>query len=588
MKYILIFVALISVISCSVKVDPDITVKDLKTSIEYLASDSLKGRKAGEEGDRLAAEFVKEQFANAGLELLYDDGFQSFDIVTEVELGEGNSFKVEDTDYTVETDFSPYSFSANTSVSGDVVFAGYGFNFTDDSISWNDYKDLDVEGKWVLVLKGDPEMDVSESIFIRYSDERSKVLVASDNKAAGIILTGGPVFDSSDELSPVFYDKNSSEYSIPVIQVTRKVADEILKKLGKTVAELEEKLNETRKSESFDTETTVSVHVNVVQKQVQTMNVVGLLPGTDPVLKDEYVIIGAHHDHLGFGGPGSGSRALDTIAIHNGADDNASGVAAVIELAEKMASLKEHKRSIIFATFGAEEMGLIGSRAFTADPPVDLDKVSAMFNFDMVGRLDTTSNSLSIGGIGTAEEIKPLLEKYNPGFELALSEEGTGPSDHSSFYLQGIPVFFISTGAHSDYHTPLDDADRINYKGAADVIKYADELVTDVVNRDNKLTYKEAGSVQRSGRGARYKVTLGIMPDFAGAEKRGLRVDAVTKGKPAEKGGMKKGDIVTSINGLKVGNIYDYMNRLNTLEAGANITVDVLRDDKEVVLIIQL
>jgi len=233
-------------------------------------------------------------------------------------------------------------------------------------------------------------------------------------------------------------------------------------------------------------------------------------------------------------------------------------------------------------------MGLVGSRAFTTDPPVELDKVSAMFNFDMVGRLDSTSRTLSIGGTGTAVEIDTLLKQYNTDFDLALSEEGTGPSDHSSFYLQGIPVFFFSTGAHADYHTPLDDADRINYEGEREVLVYADKIIEDVTNRDSKLTYKEAGAMQRAGRGARYKVTLGIMPDFAGAEKRGLRVDAVTKGKPAFIGGIKKGDIITSINGKKVGNIYDYMNRLNGLEAGQTISVDVLRDEKVVVLIIQL
>ncbi|NQU85109.1 MAG: M28 family peptidase [Mariniphaga sp.] len=588
MKYLIVILAVVALFSCAKKNDPEITVNDIKGSVEYLASDSLKGRKAGQEGDWLAAEFIKGKFESAGLELLYDNGFQTFDIITEVELGDNNSLKVNESEYVAETDFRPYSFSANTNFSGDVVFAGYGFNFEEDEISWNDYESIDIAGKWALVLKGDPEIDETESMFVRYSDERTKVLVASDNNAGGILLVGGPVYDSSDELSPMFYDKNSSSYSIPVIQITRSVANEILKTSGKTVAELEKQINTDLKSSGFIVNATVSANVDVLQKQVKTLNVAAILHGTDPVLKNEYVIIGAHHDHLGVGGQGSGSRALDTIAVHNGADDNASGVAAVIELAEKAAASKNNKRSLIFATFGAEEMGLVGSRAFTAEPPVDLEKVSAMFNFDMVGRLDTNSNTVSIGGTKTATEIEDLLEKYNTDFDLSLSGEGTGPSDHSSFYLQEIPVFFISTGAHSDYHTPLDDADLINYEGAVKVTSYAYEILADVVNREEMLTYQEAGSMQRAGRGARYKVTLGIMPDFAGAEKRGLRVDAVTKGKPADGGGMKKGDIITSINGKSVGSIYDYMDRLNTLEAGLTISVDVLRDDKEVVLIIQL
>jgi aminopeptidase YwaD len=210
-----------------------------------------------------------------------------------------------------------------------------------------------------------------------------------------------------------------------------------------------------------------------------------------------------------------------------------------------------------------------------------------MFNFDMVGRLDT-SNTLSIGGTKTALENEGLLNKFNTGFKLTFSGEGTGPSDHSSFYLQSIPVFFISSGAHGDYHTPNDDADLINYEGEQKIIAYSYNIIKEVANENTKLTFQEAGSPQRPGRGARYKITLGVMPDFAGAEKRGMRVDAVTKGKPAYKGGILKGDIITAIDGKKVGNIYDYMNRLNTLEAGQTISVDVLRGDKEVVLIIQL
>ena len=211
-----------------------------------------------------------------------------------------------------------------------------------------------------------------------------------------------------------------------------------------------------------------------------------------------------------------------------------------------------------------------------------------MFNFDMVGRLDTTTNALSIGGTKTAKETENILNEFNPGFELAFSEEGVGPSDHASFYLQNIPVFFISTGAHSDYHTPNDDAEFINFNGLQQVANYGYDLIKEVANRDSSLTFQEAGPKYQRSRGGRFKVTLGIMPDYAGMEKRGMRVDAVTKGKPADKGGMKKGDIITAIEGKKVGNIYDYMNRLQTLEAGQTISVDVIRDEKQTVLIIQL
>ncbi len=584
-----VFVFLLTLFaSCSSRYNPEITIEDIKENIEYLASDSLKGRKSGEPGDLLAAGYIRSKFEAAGLELLYENGFQEFNLVSSAELGEGNLLKVNGINFVAEKDFLPYAFSANTTVESNLVFAGYGIEVNRDSLKWNDFAGADVNGKWIMVLQGDPDLDNSNSPYLEFSSERAKALKASDMNAAGIIMVAGKNFSQKDELSSLFFDKNSSRYSIPVIQVTREVADEILTGTGETTESLEEKMNEKNSGISFETKTSVEVSVNVHLKETTTRNVLAMLPGTDENLKDEYVILGAHYDHLGMGGPGSGSRAIDTIAVHNGADDNASGVSAVIQLAEKLASEKENKRSIIFAAFGAEEMGLVGSKAFIANPPFETEKMVAMFNFDMIGRLDTASSALSIGGTKTSKESEQILNDLNTGFELAMSGEGVGPSDHASFYLQNIPVFFISTGAHSDYHTPQDDVEFINFEGAQKVMQYSYNLVQEVANRNEKLTFQEAGSKFQRSRGGRFKVTLGVMPDYAGLEKRGMRIDAVTKGKPAYRGGMKKGDIITAIDGKKVGNIYDYMNRLQTLEAGQTITVDILRDNKETVLIIQL
>jgi hypothetical protein len=588
MKNLIIILLIITVVSCGKKFNPEITVEDLKTNIEYLASDSLKGRKSGEEGDLLAAEFIRSKFENAGLELLYDYGFQKFGLVTSAEVGEENSLEVNNKSFEGEKDYLPYAFSANTEVEATVVFAGYGMEINKDTLQWNDFEGVDVEGKWILALQGDPDMDNIQSPFVEYSSERSKALTASDKNAAGLILVAGPLFNENDELSSLFFDKNSSRYPIPILQVTRRLANQILSETGETVESLETKMLEQKHPVQLTTNVKITANVNVLLKETETQNVVAMLPGTDPNLKNEYVVVGAHFDHLGMGGQGSGSRTIDTIAVHNGADDNASGVAAVIELAEKLASEEKNRRSIIFAAFGAEEMGLVGSKTFTANPPVKTNEVVAMFNFDMVGRLDTTTNAISIGGTKTAIETEDILKDLNPGFELAFSEEGVGPSDHASFYLQNIPVFFISTGAHSDYHTPGDDAKTINYEGERKVTEYAHVLVLEVANRDSALTFQEAGAKFQRSRGGRFKVTFGIMPDYAGLEKRGMRIDAVTKGKPADKGGMKKGDIITAIEGKKVGNIYDYMNRLQTLEAGQRISVDIIRDNKETVLIIQL
>lgn len=588
MKQLLFIILLAFLASCAPKFNPEITVEDIKENIEYLASDSLKGRRTGEEGGFLAAQFIKNKFEKAGLELLYNNGFQKFSLVISAELGNGNSLTINDKTFEVKTDFIPYAFSSNSKTVANVVFAGYGLDVNVDTVQWNDYNNVDVAGKWVLALQGDPEMDIATSPFVQFSTERSKALMASDKNAAGLILVAGTKFNEKDELSPLFFDKNSSRYSIPVLQVTRELANEILASSDKKIEDLEAELIDKKTSVSLSVNSSLEVSVDVSLKETETQNVVGIIHGTDEILKNEYVVVGGHYDHLGMGGPGSGSRVVDTIAVHNGADDNASGISTIIELAEKIASEKNNKRSIIFAAFGAEEMGLVGSKAFTSEPPVEIEKTVGMFNFDMVGRLDSTTNGLSIGGTKTSVETEEILKKHNMDFELAMSPEGTGPSDHSSFYLQDIPVFFVSTGAHSDYHTPLDDSELINFNGVKKVTDYAYLLVNEIANRTEKLTFQESGAKFQRSRGGRFKVTFGIMPDFAGLEKRGMRIDAVTKGKPAHNGGMLKGDIITAINGKKVGNIYDYMNRLQSLEAGETVSVDIIRNEKETVLIIQL
>lgn len=562
--------------------------RQIENTIKYLASEELEGRRAGENGDSLAAVYIRNQFSHAGLELLFDDGFQKFSLVSSVEIGDNNYLSVSNNVYNVKNDFLPYSFTANKQVSAEVAFTGYGLSIDQDSLQWNDYENIMVKGKWVLMLKGDPEIDKSKSKFAAFSEDRAKVLMAQDNGAAGVLMVAGPHFSEKDELQSLFYDKNSSTYSIPVLQVTRRIADSILFASGYTIDYLENKINQTLKPVVFHVDVIVNAKADVIQKTATTRNVAAILPGIDPVLKNEFIVIGAHYDHLGMGGPGSGSRALDTIAVHYGADDNASGVAAVIDLAIKAVREESNRRSLVFTAFGAEEMGLIGSTTFTANPPVDLTKVVAMFNFDMVGRFDKDSRSISIGGSQTSLETEEILNRLGNQFSLSLSPEGSGPSDHAAFYMQNIPVFFISTGAHSDYHTPEDTAEKINFEGISEIVDYIWKVTSEVSNRENALTFQESGSKMRRSRGGRLKVTLGVMPDFAGQEKNGLRIDAVTKGKPASQAGMLKGDIITAINGNPVGNIYDYMNRLNSFEEGQTISVDILREGKPRVLIVQL
>jgi aminopeptidase YwaD len=567
-----------------------VTAKELEDHIKYLSSDSLRGRLTGSPGDSLAAVYIKNKLASYGFIPLNGDGFQRYKVTKKLVPGSNNSLSAGGISYIAEKDFIPFAFSSNSALESEVVFAGYGFNISNDSLKWNDYENTDVRGKWILILRGDPEPDNTMSPFIPVSADRDKALLAKDMGAAGVLMVSGPVFEPQDTFDVL----TSSDYypvGLPVFRIKRAVADNILSKSKISVAALEKKLNDTRKPFSFATKVIVNGNAEVVSEMANTRNVVMVLPGEDPQLKNEYIILGAHFDHLGMGGPGSGSRALDTIGIHHGADDNASGVAMMLELAEKFAKTKgSHKRSIICISFSGEEEGLLGSKHFTDDPGIDLSKVNAMINMDMVGRLND-ANNLQIGGVGTAAGLKDLvLENSDTSIiKLSLSEEGYGPSDHSSFYGKNIPVLFYFTGAHMDYHTPTDTWDKINYKGMVEISALIFKVAEDLALENSRLQFKEAGPKAEVNRyPGRRGVTLGIMPDFAGVIKNGLRADFVTPGKPAALGGMKKGDIITAINGKTVNNIQDYMFRMGQLKHGQTISVEVLRDDKKVVLLIQL
>ncbi len=584
-----IFLIFILSLSCNRGRNPAVTTQELEEHIKYLASDSLKGRETGTKGDSLAAEYIRSQFVSAGLEPLSGDGFQRFKVTDKVIPGNKNFLIFNGNEYNSGKDFAPFSFSSNSALESDVVFAGYGFNINNDTLKWNDYENADIRGKWVLILRGDPEPEKTVSGFIPFSRDRDKALSAKDMGAAGVLLVSGPVFDPEDKFEPL----STADYSleIPVLQIKREVADILLRKSKATISNLEARLIKTRKPDSFKTGEKINAGSEVLMEKSETRNVVMILPGEDELLKNEYLVFGAHFDHLGMGGPGSSSRAVDTIAVHHGADDNASGVSEMIELAEKFAMTKgSHKRSLVFAAFTGEEEGLLGSKYFVENPGIDLTKVNVMINLDMIGRMQET-NTLQVGGVGTAEGLKDLLISLTDTSRLKLtfSEEGYGPSDHSSFYGKNIPVLFYSTGAHLDYHTPSDTWDKINYKGMVSISDEIFSVAEKLSNTSERLQFRESGPRTDVSRTVRRRgVTLGIMPDFAGNVRNGLRADFVTPGKPAALGGMKKGDIITSINGMSVNNIQDYMYRMGQLKHGQTISVEILRNNKKEVLLIQL
>lgn len=569
----------------------DLTVSELQQHVYYLASDSLQGRKSGTTGGLMAATYIRDQLRSFDLELYGEDGFQYFEIITDAALGPSNHLSFDAFSGVPGTDYVPFSFSGNGSLTAPVTFAGYGFGFSSDSLSWNDYEGLDVGRQWVMMLLGDPETDNPQSFFAPYSDTWGKMLNARDHGAAGILFVTPVKMDKSDMVEGLKLERSTSVAGIPVIHLSRQTANRLLAFQGRTIEELEARLNTDRHPSSFPCQLEVSASVDLVFQKSRTQNVVALLRGSDPVLNQEYIVIGAHYDHLGMGGPGSNSRALDTLAVHNGADDNASGVAGMLELAEELALNREKiRRSIVFVAFDAEELGLLGSKYFIEQSKELVGKMDAMINFDMIGRFYPDEKPLLIGGTGTAAESEALLDSIASRLDLNLtySPEGFGASDHSSFYSSNVPVFFITSGAHEDYHMPQDDADRIHYDGTRQIVSFAYELVMEIANRDAPLTFQEAGPKEPPRYGRGFKVTLGIMPDFTSTGNTGLRVDAVRKGGPADRGGMLKGDIIVGLNGKTVTNIYDYMARLRELESGQVAAVEVIRGGERQFLLIQL
>ena len=585
----LLIVILFSSETIFAQYNPEITTTDLQKQIGFLASDSLKGRKPGTPEDAVAAAYIRDIFKRAGLKLMYENGLQKFEIVADVKAGNNNLISFDGFSAQQGVDFTPISFSASATVKAPAVFVGYGFDLDLDSLKWNDYKSIDVKGKWAVILRGDPEPDKANSAFLPYEQERSKVLTAKDKGAVGVLLVSPSDIEKTDVIMHMQYDKSPSDAGIPVFSITRLLADKLIASMNYTIASLEAEMKENHKPVSIYLEPTVTATANVVKTKVTAQNVVGFLEGTDPVLKNEYVIVGAHFDHLGMGGEGSGSRAPDVLAIHNGADDNASGTAGVIELAQKLsANRSKLKRSFIFVTFTGEEMGLLGSKEFVNKPPVDLKKVNAMINMDMIGRLNPETNTISVGGTGTSIETDSILKILEVGrpYKITHSTDGYGPSDHASFYSDNIPVFYFTTGAHDDYHTPTDDADKINYPGEVAVLDMVYDLALQI-SAGSRLTFHEAGAKQGTRYSRNMKVTLGIVPDMVSNDNNGLRVDGVRKGGPADKAGIIKGDRVISIEGQPVTNIYDYMARLGKLKPGQVASVEIIRSEVKQILIVQ-
>ncbi len=570
-------------LQCTPSAEEEITANELKTHIEYLASDQLQGRYPGTREDSLLQEYIAKEFESSGLISFHENYRQEFEFIAGISAAEDNYLIYSDQDFKQGKDYYPLSFSGNGEIIAKVEFCGYGFDFSTDDISRNDYVNSLPEGKWAMILQGEP---TDHPEFSKRSRDRDKAMLAMEKGAAGVLLVSGEAYSPYDELDTSI--SHVPGIQIPVIQIKRNIADDILLSSGYTIKQLEAR-SKQGPLPFIESGKKLSSRIKVIKRFDTTANMVAYAEGTDPDL-NEWILIGAHHDHLGMGGPGSSSRSPDTIAVHNGADDNASGVAAILELSEYFSSKRYmNTRNIAFISFGAEEMGLLGSKFFVENAPIEPENLVYMINIDMLGRMKKDS-SLQVGGVGTSEIGKEFLDslnnKYN--FKLTLSEAGYGPSDHSSFYLIDIPVYFFSTGAHQDYHTPFDDADSLNYRGLEKGTQFIAELVMMIDTMKKRPEFKEAGPKTGNTRRYKNKITLGIMPDVSGESKGGMKVLAVTEGKPADVGGMKKGDIIIAVDGNKISNVYDYMYQLNNFKPGDPVVVSVKRDDSVIDLLIQL
>ncbi len=555
--------------------------------VRILASDSMAGRKPGTPGIEMAADYIAKYFAANNLTLLFDKGYQSFEVTTGISLGNHTSFSYDGIALTAGKDYMPVLYSMDTNVNAQVVFAGYGFSINADGLKWDDFQNLDVKNKWVMVLRGGPEQK-GKNPYAKYSTDRSKMIAAKDKGAAGIILVSGVKRNKDDALLALPPADSKSKSGFAAINITRAAANKILSNSGKTIEGLEKSLLKKKVPASFEIKSTLDITVNIVPVKAKTANVAACLMSRQKT--DNYIIFGAHYDHLGMGGQGSGSRKPDTNAVHNGADDNASGTAMMMDLAARFAKQTNTTNyNMIFVAFTGEEMGLLGSSWFVNHPPVGLKQIKLMINFDMVGRLNA-KHTLSVGGTGTFAEAEKILKQDNDTnlLKLAFSKEGYGPSDHASFYADSIPVLYFNTGVHGDYHLPQDDFDRINCHGLSLISDYTLKVITDITENNYNLAYIEAGPKTKSSERTGLKVTLGIMPDFSNQDVKGVMAAGVNPDGPAFRGGMQKGDIIVGMNGKPVNDIYEYMERLKNFTAGQTITVDVIRNQKNVVLLIQL
>lgn len=587
----------------------------LRTDVSYLADDAREGRAPGTSGIEAAADYIASAFKEAGLKPApgADGYFQPFTLGGLPTIGNPLELSLAGPDNKglkaePKADFSPLAIGSGGTLEGvPVVFAGYGITAKDPAkkLDYDDYSGLDVKGKAVLILRREPRQDRDDSPFDgkRNSDFatfRHKATNAFQHGAAAVLLVNDHfgLKEGRDELLKFGDAGTEINSALPFLVLTRAFADRLLAEAGEpSLKALESQIDADLQPKSRELKGwTARARVEIERKSIATKNVVGVLEGSGPHA-EETVIVGAHYDHLGHGGLFSGSLAFLSKDIHNGADDNASGTAMVLELARRLARRPDPlPRRVVFMAFSGEERGLLGSKYYVEHPLYPLKSTVMMVNFDMVGRLND-KDELTVYGTGTTPGAEALVDALgqSSGFKIKKVAEGLGPSDQQSFYLKDIPVLFAFTGTHRDYHRPSDDTDRINFSGMSRIADFGEILLLDVVRRPRRPEFTRVapkrGQGQGHGQGDPGRVSisayLGSIPDYDDSVK-GVKLSGVREGSPAEKGGLKGGDIVVGFGGKPVATIYDYTESLGRYKPGDVVDVVVQRDGKETTLKITL
>ncbi len=564
-------------------IPPVPSAETLKAHVQFLASPELKGRLTGSPEIRKAADYIAAEYKEYGLEPAGDDGtyFQNFPFVAGTYPGKGNRLEFtvngKARSFKVGEEFNPLLFSGVGSAEAGVIFAGYGISAPE--LEYDDYEGLEVKDKAVLVLRLSPDGDDPDSPFATYDRLQDKAITAREKGAKAILFVSGPLDKPGETLEAPRAQGMVAGLRILSLQLGQAAADLLLAPSGKTLKEMQESINKEKKPVSFEVkDRTLALTVDLFQERKSCRNVVAWIPPAVGTSK-EVIVVGAHYDHIGLGG--DASRAEKKYGdIHPGADDNASGAAVLLELARHFAAGRDSlRRGIVFVHFSGEELGLLGSSYYVENPFRPLKETIAMLNLDMVGRL--RDDTLIVNAADTSPEWDGILDAVNDEFKFDLrrNQGGFSAGDNTSFYKEDLPVLFLFTNVHDEYHMPSDTWEKINYEGMARVAAFAGGILDRLNALEGALPFSKSKASTGGQRGA-MRVYTGTIPDFA-AEVEGYKLAGVQPDSPAEKGGLRKGDVIVGVGAMAVRNIYDYMAAFKGFKPGGKVEFRFLRDGKE-------